>query len=450
MSIFTQTTSPEFAKQSVSEFFVEPMFMAEDIRGAVTVRTDIKGTEKLNRISRPSMITKPKVAAGFNPTGTFNLTYQNITVKPMAIEFEQNGREFWGAIVAQLLASGYKEDDVEQMKSPDIWNKIMLPIIAQAGQKDLVRQMFFADPYHENIVSTKPNGIIDDNYSGYTGFMTHLIRDVANATIPASQHVKIQSSTTPVKKEQIITYTAGTDTKIGITINGVLYEQAYATSATVTAANWLNTHKANIENRAGINGVVVTNPSGAQIKVVSKFAGQDFTLTYAVTGNGTFASSGLINPVKAAGLAQDEADLTLELMIDNMLPELSEFNPVFMLTRSMFRNLVHTFKQRGTDFADTVLLNGIKVPSYEGIPLIVRPDWDIWIASSYNGILPHRAILTTQKNLLFATDGTNDSEMIETWYNPDIQSRRYRVQYKAQTAYLHKELLVLAGFGDYS
>ena len=148
MSIFTQTACPEFAKQSVSEFFVEPMFMAEDIRGAVTVRTDIKGTEKLNRISRPSMITKPKVAAGFNPTGTFNLTYQNITVKPMAIEFEQNGREFWGAIVAQLLASGYEEDAVEQVKSPDIWSKIMLPIIAWAAQKDLVRHMLSADPYH--------------------------------------------------------------------------------------------------------------------------------------------------------------------------------------------------------------------------------------------------------------------------------------------------------------
>jgi len=26
--------------------------------------------------------------------------------------------------------------------------------------------------------------------------------------------------------------------------------------------------------------------------------------------------------------------------------------------------------------------------------------------------------------------------------------RRYRVQYKAQTAYLHKELVVLAGFNE--
>ena len=84
-NIFTQSIDPAFTKQSVSEYFIDPMFMAEDIRGAITVRTDIKGTEKLNRISRPSMITKPKVNPGFYPTGTFELSTTDITVKPMAI-----------------------------------------------------------------------------------------------------------------------------------------------------------------------------------------------------------------------------------------------------------------------------------------------------------------------------------------------------------------------------
>ena len=50
--------------------------------------------------------------------------------------------------------------------------------------------------------------------------------------------------------------------------------------------------------------------------------------------------------------------------------------------------------------------------------------------------------------MIFGTDGLLDNEDIETWYNPDLQVRRYRVQYKAQTAYLHPELLVLAGFGE--
>ncbi len=448
MNIFTQTTSPAFTKQAVNEFFVNPMFMAEDIRGLITVRTDVKGTERLNRVSRPSMLTKPKLTPGFNPAGGFNLTYSDITVKPMALEFEQNARAFWGSIVEQLLASGYKEDDVEQMKSPDIWNKIMLPLIAQAGQDDLIRQMFFANPYAETLVSGKPTGTVDENYSGYTGFMTWLHNDLKAGVIPAGQHVPIASSVAAVKQEKILTYTASTDSKITVTINGVAYEQAYATSATVTVQNWLATHKTTIEARSGINGVVVTNPTGAQIKVVSKYKGQSFDFTAAATGSGSFAASGEVAAVKASTLASNEADTVLESMIDAITPEMYEFNLGFMLTASMWRNLVHTMKARETAFGDMVMQNGAKVKTYEGFPIIVRPDWDKWISVAHNGIQPHRAMLTTSKNLLFATDGTSDSEMIETWYNQEAQMRRYRVQYKAQTAYLHKELVVLAGFND--
>jgi hypothetical protein len=447
-NIFNQNITPAFTKQSVSEYFIDPMFMGEDIRGAITVRTDIKGTELLNRVSRPSMITKPKVNPGFNPTGTFELTTKEITVQPMAIEFEQNGREFWGSIAEQLLATGYKEDDVEQMSNPDIWNKIMLPIIAQAGQQDLIRQIFFADPKHEVLASAKPNGTVDVNYSGYTGLITHLLADLYSGTIPSGQHIKIASSVTGVKAEKILTYTANTDTKITVTINGVAYEQAYSTDSATTVANWLTTHKATVEARAGINGVVVTNPTGAQLKVVSKYAGQSFDFTAAATGSGSFASSGIVAAVKPSTLSEDESDATLEKMIDAMPSELLELNPIFFITRTMWRNLLKTWKSLGTETANDIVFRGVKVPTYEGIPVIVRPDWDLWIKSSYNDLLPHRALLTTQKNLLFATDATTDSEMMETWYNQEDQKRRYRVQYKAQTAYLHKELIVLAGFKD--
>jgi hypothetical protein len=447
-NIFTQTTSPPFLKQSVKEFFIEPMFLAEDIRGAITVRTDIKGTERLNRISRPSMITKPKLTAGFNPVGAFALTYQDITVKPMAIEFEQNAREFWGAIVEQLLASGYKEDDVEQMKAPDVWNKVMLPLVAQAGQNDLIRQMFFANPNAEVLASGAPTGVIDTNYSGYTGFMTHFLNDLKAGTIPSGQHVGISSAVSAVKQGKILTYTASGDTNITVTINGIDYVQAYASNAATTVGNWLTTHKAAVEARGGIHGVVVTNPSGAALKVVSKYKGGTFTFTAVADGSGSFAASGAVAAVNYGALASNEADSTLESMLDVVTPEMHEFPLLFMITTSMWRNLVKTFKNRETLFGDQVMQNGVKLPTYEGVPIMIRPDWDTWITAAHGGLFPHRAILTTQKNLLFATDGTLDSEMIESWYNQEAQMRRYRVQYKAQTAYLHKELIVLAGFGD--
>jgi hypothetical protein len=447
-NIFTQTTTPTFTKQSVNEYFIQPMFMAEDIRGVITVRTDVKGTERLNRINRPSMMTKPKTAPGFNPVGGFNLTYTDITVKPMALEFEQNARAFWGSITEQLLAQGYKEDDIEQMKSPDIWNKVMLPLIAQSGQDDLIRQMFFANPSAELLADGKPSGLIDTNYSGYTGFMSWLTNDLYKGVIPTKQHVPVKSSVSAVKAEKILTYSASSDASITVTINGIDYEQAYQTNAATTVGNWLAAHKAAIEARAGVNGVIVTNPAGAQIKVVSKYKGQAFDFAAEASGSGSFAPSGIVEPVKAGALASNEADQTLESMIDVITPEMYEFDLVFMLTTSMWRNLVHTMKKRETAFGDKVMMNGLKVPTYEGFPIVVRPDWDRWIQVANAGIQPHRAMLTSSKNLLFATDGTADSEMIETWYNQEDQVRRYRVQYKANTAYIHKELLVLAGFND--
>jgi hypothetical protein len=278
--------------------------------------------------------------------------------------------------------------------------------------------------------------------------MSWLFNDLYAGTIPSAQHVPIASSISSVKQEVIHTYTAGTDTFLNITINGVLYAQAYATSATATAVAWLNANKATIEARSGINGVIVTNPTGAQIKIVSKVKGQSFTSAGTVTGTGTIANTGVVAAVKAGSLANNETDTTLESMLDAVTPEMHEYDLTFMLTASMWRNLVHTLKDRATPLGDIVMKNGLKVPTYEGFPIIVRPDWDKWIGVAQNGIKPHRALLTTNKNLLFATDGTSDSEMIETWYNQEAQMRRYRVQYKAQTAYLHKELVVLAGFID--
>lgn len=446
-NIFTQTTSPAFIKQAVDEFFIQPMFTAEDIRGIITVRTDVKGTERLNRVGRPSMMTKPKTTPGFNPAGGFALTYSDITVKPMSMEFEQNAREFWGSIIEQLLASGYKEDDIEQMKSPDVWNKVMLPLIASAGQDDLIRQMFFANPIAEVLDSGIPTGVIDTNYSGYTGFMSWLLDDVKTGVIPSTQHIGITSSVAAVKQEKVLTYTAGTDTAIVVTINGVAYTQAFDTNAATTVAAWLAAHKTAVEARLGFMGVIVT-ATGAAIKVVSKSKGQEFTFTAVVTGSGSFAASGAVAAVKASKLSTNEADTTLEAMLDAATPEMQEFDLNFLITNSMWRNLVHTFKNRDTSLGDAVLKNGVKVKTYEGIPIIVRPDWDKWIIAANASVQPHRAILTTSKNLLFATDGTSDSEMIETWYNPEAQMRRYRVQYKAQTAYIHKELMVLAGFSD--
>lgn len=449
-NIFTQSISPEFTKQSLTEFFVDPMFMGEDIRGAITVRTDIKGTEKLNKISRPSMITKPKTAPGFTPSGGFVLSTKDITVKPMAIEFEQNAREFWGSVLQELLAQGYKEDDVEQMKTPDIWNRIILPIIAQAGQKDLIRQMWFADPTQQTLNSSYvPTGVVDDNYSGYTGFFTNFIEALKLGNIPSAQNIDVTVASAGTKMKIVHTLTvSGTPTSVEVNINGAQYSQAFDTNASTTVTAWIATHKTTVEALHGTHAVVVTN-SGAALTIESKYAGSKFLSTTGITGTGaSWADSGAVAAVAAGALSTDSADTALGNMIDAMPPEMLELDPVFTMSRSMYRNLFNTWKTLGTEIGNMIRFNGVDTPSYEGIPIIIRPDWDIWI-KTLGGVFPNRVVLSPQKNLFFATDGSSDSEMIESWYNQDEQMRRYRVQYKAQTAYLHNELIVVAGMPSY-
>jgi len=445
-NIFTQSISPEFTKQSLTEFFVDPMFMGEDIRGAITVRSDIKGTEKLNKISRPSMITKPKTTAGFTPSGDFVLTTQDITVKPMAIEFEQNGKAFWGSVIQEMLAQGYNEDDVEKMSSPDIWNKIILPIIAQAGQKDLIRQMWFNDTTKQTLGATYiPTGVIDDNYSGYTGFFANFIEALRVGTIPSAQNiaVTVASAGTKQKHTRTLTIASGTAT---ITFNGIAYAETFITSATLTLAAWVTSHKATIEALYGTHAVVVSS-SGAILTIEAKYAGAKFLAVYTAS-TGSWASTSTTAAVAAGALSTDSADDALDAMIGAMTPEMLELDPVFMMTRAMYRNLLATWKALGTETANMIQFNGLLTPSYEGFPIMVRPDWDLWIKAQ-GSMFPNRALLTPPKNLIFGTDGTSDSEMMESWYNQDEQMRRYRVQYKAQTAFLHAELIVVAGMPSY-
>ncbi len=442
-NLFTHALT--FTKENIAEFFIEPFFEAIDIRNTITIRTDIKGTEKLNKVSRPSKVTRKKTSAGFTPTGDMVLTQQEITVKPVAVEFEQNGRAFLDSVLQEALAQGFNEDDVAQMADPDFWNQIVLPVIAQAGREDLIRQMFFADEKKETFDGDNfITGTGDVDYDVYTGFWTHFIGDVRKGIIPAAQRITIDNGA--VKQEEIQTLSGITAGQIDIQVNNVSFTEAFDTDSTTTITNWFASHAAIIQARGELTGVVVTNPSAAALKFVAQHPGQQFEIVIIDAGtDGSFAQSAVVANVVHAALGTDEAENTLTKMVDAMPDELLQFNPIIKITRSMARNYIQTLKNLGTEQAHRTVLEGVgEVMTFEGFPLIVRPDWDKWLRIDHNKVFPHRAAMYTGENLLFATDGANDDEAVETWYNQDLQQRRYRVQYKGQTAYLHKELLMLA------
>ena len=302
-NLFSHSLS--YSKESVQEFFVEPFFQANDLRDLITIRTDIKGTEKLNKVSRPSKITRKKTTAGFNAVGSFALTQQEITVKPVAIEFEQNGRAFLDSVLQQALAKGWKEDDVERMSDPDFWNMIVLPIIAEAGQEDLTRQIFFADPLKEtqdgdNFIT----GTGDVDYDVYTGFWTRFIKDFRTGAIPSGQKIAIANAA--VKQEVKQTLSGITAGEIDLLVNNVSYKEDYATSATVTATNWFTSHAATIQARGELTGLVVTNPGAGELLFIAQHAGQQFEVVITDAGtNGSFSATGVVANTGHAALGSD-------------------------------------------------------------------------------------------------------------------------------------------------
>ena len=442
MGLFS-TSVQTFKKESTQEFFVDPFFNAVDIRDQITIRDDIKGTEKLNRISRPRKVTKKKDTAGFTPVGAMLLTQEDITVKPLAIEFEQNGRDFLNSVLQEALAQGFSEDDVAQMSNPDIWNQIVLPIIADAGSEDLIRQMFHADEKKElKDGAGVPTNNLDEDYAVYEGFWPRWFRDIVAGIIPAAQ--KISVTTIAVKQLETQTLTDTTAGSITLTINGKAYTEAFASDIATTVTNWLTSHAADLATgRGSLVGINATSGGTGVIDFASEHPGAPFVIVQTDAGTGgTWTTTGVTVNVKAGALGVDEADNVMEKMIDAAPNELESFEMIFIMTRSFWRNYVKTLKSLGTEIAHETTVSGQKVFTYEGIPVWIRPEWDTDIAADHFGIYPHRVVLTTKENLIFATDGLTDSEDIETWWNPDLQQRRYRVQYKAQTSYLHKELLV--------
>lgn len=441
-NIFTHALT--FEKENIQEFFVDPFFQGEDIRSLVTIRTDVKGTEKLNKVSRPSKITRKKDTPGFTPIGAMALTQQSITVQPLAIEFEQNGRAFLNSVIQEALAKGFSEDDVAQMSDPDFWNQIVIPIMAEAGREDLIRQMFFADIAKETFDGDFfTTGTGDVDYDVYTGFWPRFISDIRKLVIPAAQRITINNGA--VKQEEIQTLDSITAGQIDLLVNNVSYTEAFDTDSATTITNWFTSHAATIQARGELTGIVVTNPSAAALKFVAQHPGQQFEVVITDAGtNGNFTQTGVVANVAHAALGTDEAENTFNSILDALPEELLAFNPAFMVSRSIQRNYIQTLKNLGTEKAHETVLNGVTVPTFEGFPVVSRPDWDKWIKADLNSIYPHRVLFAPMENLLFATDGASDDEAVETWYNIDEQMRRYRVQYKAQTAYLHKELLMLA------
>lgn len=454
-NLIAQSPNPiTFSKQSATEFFLKPLFLESDIRDIVTVRADIKSSEKLNMISALTKATKAYAQGdSFTDSTGVTMTQKTLTVYGMKAQYSQNGKAFLDFVMQEALKQGVAENDI----SGTVFEQICLAVYMAGIKADYQRQIFLSASNKEVLTNTgglySPSGVAETDYNSYNGFWKLIEDDIVAGTIAASQKVDLNVVTTYQTtaavagvKTATITGTSGT---ANITINGVAYLATFATSLTQTATNFVATHGAEILAREG--RCVITSGVGTVI-VTAGIPGYNVTVSAPVNVSGDLAGSVATTTaaVKNTTLVADGAKAAFKAMFEAMTPELRAFQATgrlrYIVTQSMYDNYMTSLETvAGIPAAYQALVDGQQRLTYRGIPIIPRQDWDIWINTiDFGYVRPHRGLLTVPENLVVGTDGTGDDTNIETWYNVDLQKNRTRVEYKVGTQYVHEKYIVAA------
>jgi hypothetical protein len=438
------THSLTFTKESVTEYFLKPLFVDADIRNIVELRTDLKSGEKLDMISKLSKITKAwQEGESFSPSTGVTITQKTVTVVKLKAEVHQNGRAFVNYVKQEALKKGYAESDI----NGTVFEEMVLAVFMRGLMADLNRQAFFGDTVKEVIVSAAPNGTLDTDYKEYDGLWTRVIKDFASSTIPSTQRLDVNTSTyqdtVAVANVRTATLT-GTSGTANVTINGVNYLATFATNLTTTAANFVTAYAATIAARHG-NAVVTS--SGAGIVVTSAVPGQAVTVAVAnVSGDLAGSVANTTANVQNTTLKAGAGKAILKGMYDKMTPELRErmAEARYVVSGSIMDAYITDLEADGTEAAHMKVIDGVRSISFRGIPVIERRDWDVHIAADFGGVRPHRAMLILPENMVVGTDGANDATNAEMWYDQNTQTNRFRVEYYAGTQYKHTEYIVAA------
>ena len=365
---------------------------------------------------------------------------------------EQTTDEFWVSVHQVLVDSGVDANDIEN--SPEL-KSIIIKAFSDAMTRDMIRQGWLGDTTKETMTATgslySPSGTLDVDYKEYTGFWPRTQEAIRTGDIAAAQvvdmNVTAYQNVVAVKGKKTSTLT-GTSGTANITINGVAYLATFTTSLTVSATNFVTSHAATILAR---HGRCVVTSSGADIIVEAGFPGMNVTVSAPVNVSGDLAGSvaATTAAVRNTTLKAGAAAAVLQLMWEARTDELAELDATarFDVSRSFYENYkayLNTLAG-GVQGAYMDLQDGKKTLSFEGIPLIKRPDWDKRIKSAdYGYVQPHRALMSVHKNYVWGTDSTDDQASVEAWYERLPQLNYFRSQYCAGTQFVHYVYMTVA------
>lgn len=440
-------------KDLLRQFFT-PLFIDNPILNEhFTLIPDVKTSRELLMISPLDKITKGyQRGTSFTSSTGVVITPKTLTVARMKAQVEQTPDEFWQSVYQILVDSGVDANDVEN--SPEL-KSIIIKAYTDAMTRDAIRQGWLGDTTLETMTATgslySPSGTLNEHYKEYTGIIPRIKEMVRTGEIAAAQVVDINTSTyqnvvaVKAKKTATLTGTSGT---ANVTINGVEYLATFASDLTTTAANFVTAYAATILAR---HGRCVVTSSGADIIVEAGVPGMNVlvTVSAAVSGNLTGSVAATTAAVRNTTLKAGAAVAILQALYEARTDELAEFDATearFDVTRSVYENyLAYLQTQSGAEAAFSTLVNGVRTLTFNGIPVMKRPDWDKrWKSADFGYVQPHFALLSTHKNYVWGTDSTDDMAQVEAWYEKKDQMNYFRTQYCAGTQIVHPVYVTVA------
>lgn len=440
------THSLTYNRESVVEYFLKPLFIDNDIRDLIDVRTDIKSGEKLDFVDKLEKITKAWAkGTAFTRASGITITQKTLTMADLKAEVGQNGHAFLNYVKQAALKKGVEENDI----SGTIFEEILSELFMKGLQADFRRQVFFNQSNKETVTSDVPTGTADGDYNQYQGFWDRVLAAVGSGHITAGQVVDLNSSTyqntVAVAELDTVTLT-GTSGTGNITVNGVAYLATFNTSLTQTAADFVTSHAATIAAR--MNGIVVTS-SGADVIFTASIPGALQTVSGCVNASGNLAGSSVNTTAGVQNTTlKTDAALTAFKAAIAARPATMRAIDKGMLRILATSSLVDNYQDSrenssSSDSAWITQKNGEETLAYRGVPIVEMASWDEHIENDFGAVRPHRFMLVYPKNLIFGTDGESDMLNVEMFYDKAEQDNVFRAEYKGGTQYIHPDYIVL-------
>tara|TARA_R110002012_G_scaffold77863_4_gene198586 strand:- start:2499 stop:3569 length:1071 start_codon:yes stop_codon:yes gene_type:complete len=187
----------------------------------------------------------------------------------------------------------------------------------------------------------------------------------------------------------------------------------------------------------------------------SQLEGGTGVTNVAVQNSSAVADNGAI----AAGVALSTFAAMVAGASDELLGEKQD--AVIFCSRAMADNYKASLQAANTHVSSyTALIDGVQRLTYDGIPLIVKGDWDVHQGASAshnsNGCTSlnkasstalmkankSAAVLTIKNNLVVCTDF--EAQDVELWYNQDERQNRFRMSYSIGVGYKDAKYVVVA------